>query len=123
MDSEVSVAIVSGVVAIVCAGFTMLTNWLTAKRTKKALIDKSQDSRLEQLENAMLCILRDQLISTCEQCIKQGFCPMYMRDNISHAYQTYHALGGNGAITSLYEKVMELDAPKFYNSGGRDDEN
>ena len=123
MGTEVSVAIISGVVTIICATFTGLTNWLTARRTKKALADNKQDARLDKLENAMLCLLRDQLIGACEECIKQGYCQMYVRDNIAHAYATYHALGGNGAITSLYEKVMELDAPKpEQKTGGTENE-
>lgn len=111
MDSEVSVAFISGIATIICAAFTGITNWQTSRRTKQLLTDKKQDGRLDKLENAMLCLLRDQLIGTCEQCIEQGYCQMYVRDNIAHAYKTYHALGGNGAITSLYEKVMALDVP------------
>lgn len=124
MNSEVSVAIVSGIVTIICATFTGITNWLTSRRTKKLLTDKKQDARLDKLENAMLCLLRDQLIGTCEECIEQGYCQMYVRDNIAHAYETYHSLGGNGAITSLYEKVMELDVPKAeQRNGGNENEN
>ena len=51
---------------------------------------------------------RMNLIRECNRYIDKGFAPVYARTSIADIYKTYHDLGGNGGIESLYLRVLEL---------------
>ncbi len=76
----------------------------------KSLSTKIKKQREEQdaLKNGMRALLRRQIIEDCEDSIKQGFCPITRRETILDMYQCYHALGGNGAVTSVKEAMYKL---------------
>lgn len=39
---------------------------------------------------------------------RKGFCPVYASEALSRAYEAYHALGGNGTITGLYNQIIAV---------------
>ena len=39
---------------------------------------------------------------------ERGFCPIYAKEADRRSYEAYHALGGNGVITKLYNDIMAL---------------
>jgi hypothetical protein len=43
---------------------------------------------------------------------KEGFLPIWALENLTDMYNTYKALGGNGAITGLYNKTIQLPQRK-----------
>ena len=53
-------------------------------------------------------LLRDRIIQAYNHYIEKGYCPIYALENVEEMYRQYHALGGNGAITELVERVKEL---------------
>lgn len=75
----------------------------------------TMDKRFIVLENAMdqtkeanLTILHDRLFSECTKCISNGFVTFPQFDNITHIYEVYSKLGGNGTGSVLYKKVSSL---------------
>lgn len=64
--------------------------------------------RFEAIGNGVQALLRDRIIQAYNNYQEKGFCPIYARDNVEKMYQEYHALGGNGTITELVERINEL---------------
>ncbi len=65
-------------------------------------------SREKALRDGIQSLLRDRLIHLYNQCVEEGYCQIYKKESFTSMYDSYHALGGNGTITKLYEKFMEL---------------
>ena len=53
-------------------------------------------------------LLRDRIIQAYNHYTEKGYCPIYGLENVEEMYRQYHALGGNGTITELVERVKEL---------------
>lgn len=56
-------------------------------------------------DKAIRSLLRTQIITIYHNAEKKGFLPIYNLENIDDMYTAYKALGGNGAITELYNQV------------------
>lgn len=72
--------------------------WLL-KRQKK---DRSANSK------GTMLLLRVQLIDYHDKYIKLGTIPSYAYENFVEMYEAYHALGGNGMVTKMYEEIHNL---------------
>ena len=59
-----------------------------------------------------LALLKDRLFQSCTYYIERGYCGVADRENIESLYNAYHAMGGNGTGTDLYNKVRELPLNK-----------
>lgn len=59
-------------------------------------------------EEGIRALLRNCIIKSYNKCTEQGYCPIYELENIEEMYEQYHALGGNGTITELVERIKEL---------------
>ena len=72
-----------------------------------ALIKKlhSKDSVMQL---GMQCLLRAEIIRTCEKYIDKGHCPLHIKEALSREYKAYHGLGGNDVATALFEQCMDL---------------
>lgn len=57
-------------------------------------------------------LLRVEIINICHNAEKEGFLPIWALENLTDMYNTYKALGGNGAITGLYNKTIQLPQRK-----------
>ena len=53
-----------------------------------------------------------EIINICHNAEKEGFLPIWALENLTDMYNTYKALGGNGAITGLYNKTIQLPERK-----------
>lgn len=53
-------------------------------------------------------LLRAELIRDWNYYSKQGFAPIYARENFENVYQSYHNLGANGVMDDLREKFLGL---------------
>ena len=62
----------------------------------------------EVVREGIVAILHDRLYQACVVFMKQGYCSVDDRRNLESIYAPYHALGGNGTGSSLYEKCMTL---------------
>ena len=69
---------------------------------------KSGKQRHKALNNGVQSLLRAEIIRQNEKWGERGYCPVYAKDAVRREYEAYHALGGNGVITELYDDIMEL---------------
>jgi len=56
-------------------------------------------------DEAIRSLLRTEIINICHRAEEKGFLPIYNLENINDMYKAYKVLGGNGAITDLYQQV------------------
>lgn len=88
---------------IIAAGLLAVVRSLSAKL-------KRQQAENTALRDGVRSLLRAQIVGECERVLGDGWCGLRLRDTISDLYSSYHQLGGNGTITSLYNQVMDLPA-------------
>lgn len=69
---------------------------------------KAQQDERKALKEGVLAILHDRLYQSCRYYIKQGWVDVEGLKNIEYLYKSYHALGGNGTGTELYNRVKAL---------------
>ena len=63
---------------------------------------------LDAMEEASKALLHDRLYQACRHYIQQGTVDVEALKNIEYLYNAYHALGGNGTGTELYQRVQKL---------------
>lgn len=86
------------IVAALSAGYARLTKKLKAERAKN-----------QAIENGLRDILRIQILDSYERCVSAGnVITVSRKDAIDSAYNSYHALGGNGTITQVHEEIMRM---------------
>lgn len=73
---------------------------------------KNQKKDRDANSKGTMLLLRVQLIEYHDRYMKQGDIPSYAYENFLEMYQAYHALGGNGMITKMYEEIHELHLKK-----------
>lgn len=81
--------------------------WLLQQQKK----DKDANSK------GTMLLLRVQLIEYHDKYMKLGEIPSYAYDNFVEMYNAYHALGGNGMVTKMYNEIQALHLGK---AGGKD---
>ncbi len=69
-----------------------------------------QEDKVTQqgMQQGILTLLRSSIINNYNDYIERGYIPVYAMENVEQLYQAYHALGGNGTITKLYEELKAL---------------
>ena len=72
--------------------------WLLKQQKK----DKDANSK------GTMLLLRVQLIEYHDKYVELGEIPSYAYQNFSEMYEAYHALGGNGMITKMYEEIKQI---------------
>lgn len=72
-----------------------------------AQLQKQRKTREANSRGTML-ILRVHLIEYHSKYMEAGEIPSYAYQNFVEMYEAYHALGGNGMITKMYEEINEL---------------
>lgn len=71
------------------------------------LLKEQKKDRDANAKGTML-LLRVQLIEYHNKYVEEGEIPSYAYDNFDEMYKAYHALGGNGMITKMYNEIQEL---------------
>ena len=71
---------------------------------------KKEQAENKALRDGMRSLLKAQIVDTCERVLRDGWCGSRMRDAINDMYDSYHALGGNGTVTSVVKQTMDLPA-------------
>ncbi len=62
----------------------------------------------EAMEQGMRALLRQQLIDYHADYVASGGpCPIRIKEQATSVYNAYHALGGNGTGTQLYQEILE----------------
>lgn len=61
----------------------------------------------EAMEQGMVTLLRQQLVDYHRDYVASGrACPVTIKEQATEVYEAYHALGGNGTGTRLWEEIM-----------------
>ena len=69
---------------------------------------KDEKVRNQAIENGVRDILRMQILDTYDRCKASGSISVSRKDAIDSAYNSYHALGGNGTITQVHNELMAM---------------
>ena len=69
---------------------------------------KAEKVRNQAIENGVRDMLRLTILDNYERCKQEGKISVARKDAIDSAYNSYHALGGNGTITRVHEEIMEM---------------
>ena len=62
-------------------------------------------------------LLRDRIIQAYNQCSDKGSCTIYELESVEALYIRYRALGGNGTVSQLVERLHELPVSGEDNHG------
>ena len=68
---------------------------------------KNQKRDRDANSKGTMLLLRVQLIEYHDKYMKLGEIPSYAYENFVEMYNAYHALGGNGMATKMYEEIKE----------------
>lgn len=60
------------------------------------------------IKDGLLAIMHDRLYQACIYYTQQGWIDASGLKNLEYLYQSYHALGGNGTGTELYNRAKAL---------------
>lgn len=82
--------------------------WLKKRDVERQASDEVRQREYEAIRTGLRAMLRDRIIQLYEDCVQSGNTPFYALQNVTNMYQAYHDLGGNGAITEIYNKFMHM---------------
>jgi hypothetical protein len=88
--------------------FVFITTGLTASVNYLRKQDKNRKTEQDAIKLGIQALLRDRIIEQYNKWMEKGYIPIYALENVTAMYKEYHALGGNGTITQLYEELLEL---------------
>lgn len=79
---------------------------IALRRISKKL--EKERIRSKAIEDGVRDVLRLQILDNYEKCKQAGKISVSRKDAIDSAYNSYHALGGNGTITQVHSEIMEM---------------
>ena len=94
-------AFIKWLIPFICGGIVSLGGVIVSRLK---LGRKKQDA----VELGLQCLLRAEIIRQYEKWDEKNYCPIYAKEALKRAYDSYHTLGGNDVATGLYEETMEL---------------
>lgn len=89
-------------------GFGLISLALTALVKYLHKQDKIRKNEQDAIKKGIQALLRDRIIEQYNKYMERKYIPIYAMDNVEAMYREYHALGGNGTITELYEDLKDL---------------
>ena len=87
---------------------TLVVSWAGWKLNKYRRLEEKRERKEIARDNLQLAVARAMIIRECNHYIAKGYAPLYALDSISDMYKAYHALGGNGAVTGIYNEFLTL---------------
>lgn len=88
-----------------CGVLKFLYEYLKEYKRQEEAKKEEERKKQEAWEIAIRSLLRSEIIGIYHNAEKKGFLPIYNLENLDDMYHAYKALGGNGAITELYNQV------------------
>ena len=79
-----------------------------------AIMNKRKKKNNEdfELRKGVQALLRDRLSQEYKTYTEKGFITLDEKSNYENMYKSYHALGKNGVMDTLYNEVMKLPTNK-----------
>lgn len=92
----------------------MLIGKLDGARRKQKLQDESQTKQQKDIKDGLLALMHDRIFAIYAECEQKHYASVEEIRNLEYLYLPYHALGGNGTGTELYDRVkkMPTEPPK-----------
>lgn len=69
------------------------------------------------MKEGMLALLHSEICRCHAECDRRGYANIHDRENIELLYKPYHALGGNGTGTDLYNRMRHLPTEPLKRGG------
>jgi hypothetical protein len=94
---------------LMCPLIVFLVKRMIGKRLDS--FDKKRDEAREQAvaeRRLTLAMARSQLLDNYERCMYKGYYTVDEREVYHELYEAYHKDGGNGIMTDLRKKIVEL---------------
>lgn len=89
-------------------GFGIIAVVLSAAYKRLAHKVKDDKDEREAWKKGVVSLLHDRLYQSCKYYISKNSIDVEGLDNIRYLYNSYHALGGNGTGTELYNRAKAL---------------
>ena len=90
---------------------TAVIGWVVGRVTASAKADREER---QALYDGVRALLRIELMSTHHRAMCDGSVTTTDREVMERTYSAYHALGGNGVATRLYDEFMDLPTVDSY---------
>ena len=110
---DVFMTLVEAVIPMLLTGIGGACGWLLKSHRKEEAKDKA-------MEEGLRTLLHAELLEIYQKHVVEGAAiSLSTQEEAGHIYQAYHALGGNGTGTYMYQKIMALTA--YVDHGGGDE--
>ena len=101
MQSEVLDLVLRWLVPFLCGGAMSLISMAVASA-------RQNHKKENAFKKGVQCLLRAEIIRSYDKYTERGFCPLYAKEALTRAYDSYHELGGNDVATDLYHQMMQM---------------
>lgn len=100
------ITIILGVVSSVLT--FIVTSLLKENHKLREKKKEEEETKDKAISEALLCMLRKDLIEYHDKYISKGHIPSYAYENWTKMYKAYTTLGGNGLIVGMNEEIEKL---------------
>ena len=100
--NEIALIFLRWLIPFICVGICGITVASVKKHHKKN----------DAVTDAVCSLLRTEIIRQYEKYSEKGFFPIYAREPLKMAHDSYTALGGNSVATELYNRTVDLPTEK-----------
>ena len=87
---------------------TIIVGYVGIKLKKREAEKEKEREESEAIKNGIRAVLRDRILQAYNHFSRIGKIQIEELENISNMYIAYHNLGGNGVVTSVYNKVLQI---------------
>ncbi len=91
--------------AFISSAITYIVNNRFKKKSEESAEYKE---KVVAFNDAVICLLRVQMIEYHDKYCAKGSIPSYVLENYEHLFKAYTALGGNGMMKRMHSEVLEL---------------
>lgn len=88
--------------------FTILTGLVGLGYKNLSARLKAEQKKNAAIAEGVQCLLREGIVSNYNKYTERGYCPIYAKESIKKAYNSYHELEGNDVATELYHKILAM---------------
>lgn len=106
---EMAATVIAGVIVTLASGLCGILYHRCKQAVKERDLAKSKASMEDSvIREGIKALLHDRLYTAHLQYMKQGFCSMKDKQNLTYIYAPYEKLGGNGTGKLAYDDIMNL---------------
>ena len=106
---EVTMQVVLSVITTVMTGVIgLLFHKFKQREEKREILEQERYLREKAVGNALRALCRDRILQGYINYKQRGGITAPELETINKLYNAYHALGGNGTITAIFEKIIHM---------------